>query len=223
MKYVRPLTLYRELLKKNRALLKATEEPHSINLNLLKKYVNLEYPENLMALADRSLELSKKPPQMYRLVAFNIIRDGITFSVPGYPDNKEAFFLKFHPYAVRGIEAPYLKATLERFILSYNLMGFVVGYPCNNKKENLNRAQVRKFMDDMCKDKRFEDLKYTFWDSKFASKVGELMSNFSDVPQYAHKRIIDMYSAVGILQDYLDFANKKTLELCKEEDGVGIN
>ncbi|KAK4836703.1 hypothetical protein QYF36_026523 [Acer negundo] len=23
--------------------------------------------------------------------------------------------------------------------------------------------------------------------------------------------------------DYLDFANKKTLELCKEEDGVGIN
>ncbi|KAK0582296.1 hypothetical protein LWI29_023834 [Acer saccharum] len=101
-----------------------------------------------MALADRSLELSKKPPQMYRLVAFNIIRDGITFSVPGYPDNKEAFFLKFHPYAVRGIEAPYLKATLERL-----------------------RAQVRKVMDDMCKDKRFEDLKYTFWDSKFASKV----------------------------------------------------
>ncbi|KAK1559942.1 hypothetical protein Q3G72_020257 [Acer saccharum] len=145
MKYVRPLTLYRELLKKNRALLKATEEPHSINLNLLKKYVNLEYPENLMALADRSLELSKKPPQMYRLVAFNIIRDGITFSVPGYPDNKEAFFLKFHPYAVRGIEAPYLKATLERL-------------------------------------------------------VGELMSNFSDVPPYAHERIIDMYSAVGILQ-----------------------
>ncbi|KAK3195515.1 hypothetical protein Dsin_026825 [Dipteronia sinensis] len=163
MKYVRPLTLYKELLKKNRALLKATEEPHSINLNLLKKYVNLEYPENLMALADRSLELSKKPPQMYRLVAScwvgfppnvemaqrefimyswftqerdilvvidsgafypitsNIIRDGISFSVPCYPDNKEAFFLKFLPYGV--LEDPSviyasrdLNETLEAFV-----------------------------------------------------------------------------------------------------------
>ncbi|GER57539.1 polynucleotidyl transferase [Striga asiatica] len=68
--------------------------------------------------------------------------------------------------------------------------------------------QVKLFIDDLTKTGKFGDLKYTFWDECFTSKSVEFLLKPLSLHPVQFKTIMDKFAAVGILQGYLDFANR---------------
>ncbi|XP_057994544.1 uncharacterized protein LOC110643494 isoform X4 [Hevea brasiliensis] len=68
---------------------------------------------------------------------------------------------------------------------------------------------VKLFVDDLSKTGKLEDLKYTYWDECFTSKNVELLVKPLDLHPVLAKTITDKFAAVGILQGYLDYVNKK--------------
>ncbi|XP_061337304.1 uncharacterized protein LOC133284318 [Gastrolobium bilobum] len=103
-----------------------------------------------------------------------------------------------------------MASDFERLISDYSLKGFVIGIPFDKHLVSSHAVQVKVFVNDLCKTKVLEDLKYTYWNERFTSKNVELLLkplNLND-PVH-HKTILDKFAAVGILQGYLDFVNRK--------------
>ncbi|KAL0331240.1 UNVERIFIED_CONTAM: putative pre-16S rRNA nuclease [Sesamum angustifolium] len=69
-------------------------------------------------------------------------------------------------------------------------------------------VQVKLFVDELSKTGKLEDLKYTFWDECFTSKNVEFLLKPLTLHPVQVKTIMDKFAAVGILQAYLDFANR---------------
>ncbi|XP_057978327.1 uncharacterized protein LOC131164837 isoform X2 [Malania oleifera] len=69
-------------------------------------------------------------------------------------------------------------------------------------------AQVKIFIDDLCKTGKLEGLKYTFWNESLTSKAAELLLKPLKLHPVMSKAILDKFAAVGILQDYLDTLNR---------------
>ncbi|KAI3468743.1 hypothetical protein Pfo_025406 [Paulownia fortunei] len=96
----------------------------------------------------------------------------------------------------------------QSLISELSLSGLVIGYPFDRQKSSPNAVQVKLFIDDLTKTGKFEDLKYTFWDECFTSKNVEFLLKPLTLHPVQFKTIMDKFAAVGILQGYLDFANR---------------
>lgn len=94
-------------------------------------------------------------------------------------------------------------------ISEFNLEGFIVGYPFNRQQNAVDAVQVKLFIDDLSATKKLEDMKYAYWNEGFTSKGVELLLNPLDLHPVEYKTILDKFAAVGILQEYLDNANRK--------------
>ncbi|XP_038875333.1 putative pre-16S rRNA nuclease isoform X2 [Benincasa hispida] len=70
-------------------------------------------------------------------------------------------------------------------------------------------VQVKIFIDELCKTGKLEDVKYTFWDECFTSKNVELLIKPLKLPPILSKTVMDKFAAVGILQGYLDYFNRR--------------
>ncbi|XP_030946556.1 uncharacterized protein LOC115971305 isoform X4 [Quercus lobata] len=70
-------------------------------------------------------------------------------------------------------------------------------------------VQVKLFIDDLCKTGKLKGLNYTYWDESFTSKNVELLLKPLNLHPVQSKTIIDKFAAVGILQGYLDYVNRK--------------
>lgn len=96
----------------------------------------------------------------------------------------------------------------QSLISEFSLSGFVFGYPFERQKNSRDAVQVKLFVDDLTKTGRFEDLNYTFWDECFTSKSVDFLLKPLNLHPVQSKTIVDKFAAVGILQGYLDFANR---------------
>ncbi|KAL8543675.1 hypothetical protein ACS0TY_004297 [Phlomoides rotata] len=67
---------------------------------------------------------------------------------------------------------------------------------------------VKLFIDDLNKTGKFDDLMYTFWDECFTSKSVEFLLKPLAMHPVQQKTVSDKFAAVGILQGFLDFANR---------------
>uniref|UniRef100_A0A2N9J360 YqgF/RNase H-like domain-containing protein n=1 Tax=Fagus sylvatica TaxID=28930 RepID=A0A2N9J360_FAGSY len=70
-------------------------------------------------------------------------------------------------------------------------------------------VQVKLFVDDLCKTRKLEGLNYTYWDESFTSKNVEILLKPLNLHPVQSKTIVDKFAAVGILQGYLDYVNRK--------------
>ncbi|KAL0312607.1 UNVERIFIED_CONTAM: putative pre-16S rRNA nuclease [Sesamum radiatum] len=96
----------------------------------------------------------------------------------------------------------------QSLISELSLSGFIIGYPFDRQKNNRDAVQVKLFVDELSKTGKLEDLKYTFWDECFTSKNVEFLLKPLTLHPVQVKTIMDKFAAVGILQAYLDFANR---------------
>ncbi|KGN50104.1 uncharacterized protein LOC101219574 [Cucumis sativus] len=97
----------------------------------------------------------------------------------------------------------------QKMISEFSLAGFIVGYPFDRLRNNPDAMQVKIFIDDLCKTGKLEGVKYTFWDECFTSKNVELLIKPLNLLPAVSKTIIDKFAAVGILQGYLDYFNRR--------------
>ncbi|XP_059444052.1 uncharacterized protein LOC132175969 [Corylus avellana] len=102
-----------------------------------------------------------------------------------------------------------MASDFQCLISELSLVGFVVGCPFDRLRTCPDAVQVKIFIDDLCKTKKLEGLKYTYWDERFTSKNVELMLKPLNLHPVQAKTIIDKFAAVGILQGYLDYVNRK--------------
>ncbi|KAJ9550082.1 hypothetical protein OSB04_022625, partial [Centaurea solstitialis] len=61
----------------------------------------------------------------------------------------------------------------QNLISELSLSAFIVGYPYDRHKNSPSATQVKVFVDDLCKLGKLDDVKYTFWDECFTSKILE--------------------------------------------------
>ncbi|KAL2348038.1 hypothetical protein Fmac_002038 [Flemingia macrophylla] len=116
-----------------------------------------------------------------------------------------------------------MASDFESLISKYSLKGFVIGIPFDKHRLSTDAVKVKVFIDLLCRTKMLEGVKYTYWNECFTSKV-TLFVKFSfrtvnvdlllkplnlNHPVLS-KTILDKFAAVGILQGYLDFVNRKT-------------
>ncbi|KAF7828282.1 putative pre-16S rRNA nuclease isoform X1 [Senna tora] len=93
---------------------------------------------------------------------------------------------------------------------------FVVGMPFDKPRSSSEAYQVKAFMDELGKTGKFEGLQYTYWNECFTSKNVELLLKPLNLNPVQEKTILDKFAAVGILQGYLDYANRKKEEATEE-------
>ncbi|CAL5360063.1 hypothetical protein ACSBR2_038060 [Camellia fascicularis] len=101
-----------------------------------------------------------------------------------------------------------MASDFQSLICELSLTGFVFGYPFDRLRSSPDAVQVKLLIDDLCKTGKLEGLKYTFWNECFTSKNVELLLKPLNLQPVLSKTIIDKFAAVGILQAYLDYANR---------------
>ncbi|KAK1581620.1 hypothetical protein Q3G72_007483 [Acer saccharum] len=104
----------------------------------------------------------------------------------------------------------------QKLISEHDLAGFVVDYSYERSMTRSNGTNIKNFMNDMCKTRKFEGFKYTHWgDDLIATKnmdfvvmhhVRFILENLN-LPQLQAKEIVDKFVASRLLQGYLDFVN----------------
>ncbi|KAL5551650.1 hypothetical protein UlMin_002259 [Ulmus minor] len=97
----------------------------------------------------------------------------------------------------------------QSLISELSLGGFVVGFPFDRQRSSPDSVQVKLFIDELCKTNKLQGIKYTYWDECFTSKNVELLLKPLNLHPVQAKTIVDKFAAVGILQGYLDYVNKK--------------
>ncbi|KAK7308977.1 hypothetical protein RJT34_05352 [Clitoria ternatea] len=103
-----------------------------------------------------------------------------------------------------------MASDFQSLISEYSLKGFVIGIPFDKHRLSSDAVRVKLFIDHLSRTKTLEGVKYTYWNECFTSKNVELLLkplNFN-YPVLS-KTILDKFAAVGILQGYLDFVNRK--------------
>ncbi|CAN4081524.1 unnamed protein product [Withania somnifera] len=84
---------------------------------------------------------------------------------------------------------------LQSLVSELSLGGFVFGYPFDRQKTSRDAVQVKLFIDDLCQTGNLENVELLLQDLKFHPTQLKTMS--------------DKFAAVGILQGYLDYVNRK--------------
>ncbi|OIS96046.1 uncharacterized protein LOC107801761 [Nicotiana tabacum] len=110
----------------------------------------------------------------------------------------------------------------QSLVSELSLGAFVFGYPFDRQKMSRDAVQVKFLIDDLCRTGELRGVKYTFWDECFTSKNVELLLQPLKLHPAQTKTMLDKFAAVGILQGYLDFVNRKhasTPDKNSSEDG----
>ncbi|ONI07076.1 hypothetical protein PRUPE_5G098900 [Prunus persica] len=107
----------------------------------------------------------------------------------------------------------------QSLISELSLEGFIVGYPFDRQRRSPDAVQVKLFIDDLSATRKLEGLKYTYWDEGFTSKNVELLLRPLNLHPVTSKTIIDKFAAVGILQGYLDYVNRKQKSVTAQNFG----
>ncbi|KAL8543672.1 hypothetical protein ACS0TY_004297 [Phlomoides rotata] len=162
MRYLKPLKLYRELLKSNEM-----KGGRLLGLDVGDKYVGLSVSD---------------------------------------PYNKIASPLSVLVRSKTNIDL--ISSDFQKLIYGLSLSGLVVGYPFDRHQSSPNAMHVKLFIDDLNKTGKFDDLMYTFWDECFTSKSVEFLLKPLAMHPVQQKTVSDKFAAVGILQGFLDFANR---------------
>ncbi|MED6170905.1 hypothetical protein PIB30_035588 [Stylosanthes scabra] len=103
-----------------------------------------------------------------------------------------------------------MASDFETLISSYSLKGFVVGLPFDRHRVSPDAAQVKVFINALSRTKKLQGMKYTYWNECFTSKNVELLLRPLNLNHPVHsKTMSDKFAAVGILQGYLDYVNRK--------------
>lgn len=163
MKYVKPLNLFRDLMKKN-----SVERGRLLGLDVGDKYVGLAVSDFHNKVASPLSVLLRKKSNI-----------------------------------------DLMASDFQSLISEFPLVGFVVGCPYDKLGGAPDAVQVKLFIDDLCKTRKLEGLRYTYWDERFTSKNVELLLRPLTLHPVQSKTIIDKFAAVGILQGYLDYVNRK--------------
>ncbi|XP_050377904.1 uncharacterized protein LOC126795125 isoform X2 [Argentina anserina] len=117
------------------------------------------------------------------------------------PSNKIA-----HPVSVLLRKKSTLDLMAEDFnslVSMFSVAAFVVGYPFTESRRGCPEAvQVKLLVEDLCKTRRLQGVKYTYWNECFTSKNGEyLLKDLRSFHPVEQKTIVDKFAAVGILQE----------------------
>ncbi|KAM3303075.1 putative pre-16S rRNA nuclease isoform X1 [Capsicum chacoense] len=98
---------------------------------------------------------------------------------------------------------------LQSLVSELSLGGFVFGYPFDRQKTSRTALQIKVFIDDLCKTGELKGVNYTFMGEGFTSKnVESFLQDLKFRPTQS-KTLLDKFAAVGILQLYLDYVNRK--------------
>ena len=98
----------------------------------------------------------------------------------------------------------------KSLISLYSLKGFVIGLPFDRHLVAYDAVQVKVFIDNLRRTNMLEGLEYTYWNECFTSKNVELLLKPLNLENpVLCKTISDKFAAVGILQGYLDYVNRK--------------
>ncbi|KAI5439956.1 hypothetical protein KIW84_025349 [Lathyrus oleraceus] len=102
-------------------------------------------------------------------------------------------------------------------ISKYSLKGFVIGLPFDRHLVSSDAVQMKVFIDNLRRTNMLEDVEYTFWNECFTSKNVELLLKPLNLKHPVHsKTMLDKFAAVGILQGYLDYVNRKAKAITPE-------
>ncbi|KAK9698595.1 hypothetical protein RND81_08G115900 [Saponaria officinalis] len=96
-------------------------------------------------------------------------------------------------------------------ISEFSLTSFIVGCPFDRQRPRADAAQVKVFIDDLCKTEKLEGVRYTYWNESYTSKNVELLLEPLTLHPLELKTMLDKFAAVGILQGYLDYVNRNEL------------
>ncbi|XP_014520177.1 uncharacterized protein LOC106777161 isoform X1 [Vigna radiata var. radiata] len=110
-----------------------------------------------------------------------------------------------------------MASDFQNLMSKYSLKGFVVGLPFDRHRVASEAAPVKILIDHLCRTKMLEGVKYTYWNECFTSKNVELLLKPLNLNHpVLSKTILDKFAAVGILQGYLDFVNRKMKQTAVE-------
>ncbi|KAH9625868.1 hypothetical protein KSS87_010629, partial [Heliosperma pusillum] len=165
MKYMKPLSLFRELQKTN-----ALERGRFLGLDVGDKYVGLAVSDSDNKIATPLSVLLRKKSNI---------------------DLMAGDFLSL--------------------ISEFSLTSFIVGCPFDRQRPSADAAQIKVFVDDLCKTGKLKGVKYTFWNECYTSKNVELLLEPLELHPVELKTMLDKFAAVGILQGYLDYVNRSKL------------
>ncbi|KAK2637708.1 hypothetical protein Ddye_025503, partial [Dipteronia dyeriana] len=97
-----------------------------------------------------------------------------------------------------------------KWISEYNLTGFVVDYShwCSSKSHNCLNKEVKDFINDLYKTRKFQGLKYTYWKYQIIEKYMDFVVKHNvkfilenlDLPNLEPKEMVDKFVAVRLLQ-----------------------
>ncbi|XP_074317470.1 uncharacterized protein LOC141653566 [Silene latifolia] len=104
-----------------------------------------------------------------------------------------------------------MAADFLSLIEEFNLRSFIVGCPFDRQRPSADAAQIKVFVDDLCKTGKLEGVKYTFWNECYTTKNVELLLKPLELHPVEMKTMLDKFAAVGILQGYLDYVNRSRL------------
>ncbi|KAK9699704.1 hypothetical protein RND81_08G190600, partial [Saponaria officinalis] len=151
MKYLKPLSLFRELQKTN-----ALEQSRFLGLDVGDKYVGL-------AVSDSDNKITTPISVLLR--------------------KKSNIGLMANDFV--------------SLISEFSLTGFIVGCPFDRQCPSADAAQVRVFIDDLCKTEKHEGVRYTYWNESYTSKNVELLSEPLTLHPVVLKTMLGKFAAVG--------------------------
>lgn len=97
--------------------------------------------------------------------------------------------------------------TIKDYIKKYEIDEIVVGMPTSlNGSQGPRAEKTQQFINFL---NNHLDLKITEWDERFTTLIAEQSMLDADLSRRKRKKMVDKIAAALILQNYLDYLNKK--------------
>lgn len=152
-------------------------------------------------------DLKNTTPQRGRLLGLDVGDKYVGLALSDFDNNIAS---PFNVLVRKKTNISLMASDLESLIAKYSLKGFVIGIPFDKHQVSSDAMQVKVFIDNLCRTKMLEGVKYTYWNESFTSKNVELLLKPLNLNHpVLSKTMLDKFAAVGILQGYLDFVNRK--------------
>ncbi|KAI4387073.1 hypothetical protein MLD38_004934 [Melastoma candidum] len=184
MKYVRPLSLFKDLIG---VKTHAQKGKRLLGLDVGDKYVGLAVSDHTNKIASPLSVLLRSEAKMDLMATdFQCLISELSLGgfVVGYPSD-------------------------ERWNNDDEAPDFSAGYRADERVKTVNVVQVQHFVNELCGTGILKDINYTYWGEAFTTKLVELQLQDLHFHPVQSKTMLDKFAAVGILQEYLDYVNRK--------------